>query len=167
MQQEEQSDEGRQDEGTAEHGYNGGKLAGGNLDETWRLSATSTVFGSQWRPPLQRCCVPLLPPGQRGLALHLVLVQAGGEDQVTVRRTGQAVCGPSAGAGQAGRVAGQAGLDGGQVHPVLQGEVEELRPRGEAWRTQLHAALQEEREAGAALWTKGSHSGQSHLEPEA
>lgn len=99
LQQEEESDEGSQDEGTAEHGYNGGKLPGGNFDETWRLSAPSPVFGSRWYLPLRLCCVPLLPPGQRGLALHLVLVQAGGEDQVTVRRTGQAVCRPSAGAG--------------------------------------------------------------------
>lgn len=78
-------------------------------------------------------------------------MQTGGEDQVTVRRAGQAVCRPGAGAGEAGRVAGQAGLDGGQVHPVLQGEVEELQPRGEARRTQFHAALPEEGEARAAL----------------
>lgn len=128
MQQEEESDEGSQDEGTAEHGYNGGKLTGRNVDETWRLSVAASVFGGRRRPSLRLCRAPLLPPGERGLALHLVLVQAGGEDQVTVRGTGQAVCRPSAGAGEAGGVAGQAGLDGGQVHPVLQGEVEELRP---------------------------------------
>lgn len=54
-------------------------------------------------------------------------MQTGGEDQVTVRRAGQTVCGSGVGAGEAGRVAGEAGLDGGQVHPVLQGEVEELQ----------------------------------------
>lgn len=79
-------------------------------------------------------------------------MQAGGEDQAAVRRAGQAVCRPGAGAGEAGGVARQAGLDGGQVHPVLQGEVEELLPRGEAGRAQLHTALEEEGEAGAALW---------------
>lgn len=128
LQQEENSEKGSQDEGTAEHGYDGGKLTGRKFDEPWGLFAASSVASSRWHLPPRLCRVPLLPPGERGLALHLVLVQAGGEDQVTVRRAGQAVCRPSAGAGQAGGVAGQAGLDGGQVHPVLQGEVEELRP---------------------------------------
>lgn len=59
---------------------------------------------------------------------------------------------PSAGAGEAGSVAGQAGLDGGQVHPVLQGQVEELGAGGEAWGAHLHTALEEEREAWAALY---------------
>lgn len=78
-------------------------------------------------------------------------MQAGGEDQVAVRWTGQAVGGPGVGAGEAGGVAGQARLNGRQVHPVLQGEVEELWTRREAWWTQLHTALEEEGEAGAAL----------------
>lgn len=129
LQQEENSNKGSQDEGTAEHSYNSGKLTGRNFDEPWRLYATSpTVSSSRWRPPLWLCRITLLPPGERGLALDLVLVQTGREDQVTVRRAGQAVCRPGVGAGEADRVAGEAGLDGGQVHPVLQGEVEELQP---------------------------------------
>lgn len=71
---------------------------------------------------------------------------------MAVRWAGQAVSGSGAGAREAGGVAGQAGLDGGQVHPVLQREVEKLRTRGEAWRAQLHATLEEEGEAGAAFW---------------
>lgn len=73
---------------------------------------------------------------------------------MAVRGAGQAVCGPRAKAGEAGGVAVEAGLHQRQVHPVLQGEVEELRSGGEAQRTQLHAALEEEGEAGAALWNE-------------
>lgn len=70
---------------------------------------------------------------------------------MAVRRAGQAICGPGARAGEAGSVAGQAGLDGGQVHPVLQGEIQQLWPGGEAWGTQLHTTLKEEGETRAAL----------------
>ena len=83
--------------------------------------------------------------------MDLVLVQAGGEDQVAVGGAGQAVCGAGPRAGEAGGVTGETGLDRGQVHPVLQREVEQLRPRREARRTQLHTTLEEEGEAGAAL----------------
>lgn len=71
---------------------------------------------------------------------------------MAVRRAGQAICRPGARASETGRIAGQARLDGGQIYPVLQREVEELLPRREAWRTQLHTTLQEEGEARAALW---------------
>lgn len=129
LQQEENSNKGSQDKGTAEHSYNSGKLTGRNFDEPRRLNSISPIVSSsRWRPLLRLCPIPLLAPGERGLALDLVLVQTGGEDKVTVRRAGQAVCRPGVGAGEAGGVAGEAGLDGGQVHPVLQGEVEELQP---------------------------------------
>lgn len=152
LQQEEDPDEGCQDEGTAEHGHDGRQLSGRSFAEPRRFLAFSSVVCCCWVLPLWLRSVTLESPSKWGFTLDLVLVQAGGEDQATVRRAGQAVCRPGARAGEASRVAGQAGLDWGQVHPVLQGEVEELRPRGEARRTQLHATLEEEGEAGAALW---------------
>lgn len=85
----------------------------------------------------------------------MVLVQAGGEDQVAVRGAREAIAGPGAGTGEASRVAWQAGLNGGQVHPVVQGQVEELGARGEAGGAELHTTLQEQGEAWAALWIGG------------
>lgn len=164
LQQEEDPDEGSQDEGTAEHGHDDRQLSGRSDAEPRNFLAFSAVVLCCWDLPLWLGSVALESPSLWGFTLDLVLVQARGEDQVAVRWAGQAVCRPSARAGEAGGVAGQAGLDGGQVHPVLQGEVEELRPWGEARRTQLHTTLEEEGEARAALWMKWGrwkHKGKS------
>lgn len=149
LQQEEDPNKGGQDEGTAEHSHNGRQLIGWSNAKPRMLFAFSAVVAC--------CCWVLLllldaVAMERWFSLNLVLVQTGRENQVAVWWTGQAVCRPGARAGEAGGMAGQAGLNGGQVHPVLQGEVEELRPRGKARRTQLHTTLEEEGEARAALW---------------
>ncbi|CAG5958222.1 unnamed protein product [Menidia menidia] len=165
LQQEEDPGEGRQDQGTAENRHHDRQLSGRSPAEARGFLSSSSSSSSSCAAGICCCCwlLHLLlgsaapqPPRERGFPLDLVLVQTGSEYQAAVGRAGQAVCGPRAGAGEAGWAAGQAGLHGGQVHPVLQGEVEQLQPGGEAQGTQLHTTLEEEGEAGAALWKECS-----------